>query len=89
MGFEWDEAKARSNVIKHGVTFEEAAQVFYDTLSRTSDDPAHSDDEDRFIMIGMSFRQRLLFVSYTENENQLRIISAREATKQERKLYEN
>ncbi len=90
MEFEWDEQKARNNARKHGVTFKEAEQVFYDTLSRTSDDPDHSDDEDRFIAIGMTFRQRLLYISFTEpTSDHIRVISARQATKQERKLYED
>jgi len=80
MKFAWSEAKAQSNAIKHSVTFEEATQVFYDTLSGTLDDPIHSDEEERFITIGMTFTNRLLFVSFIERDDTIRIISARQAT---------
>ena len=89
MDFAWDETKAAANATKHRVSFEEAAQVFRDPLSDTSDDPDHSDAEDRFIILGMTLANRLLFVSFTEQGDKIRIISAREATKQERKLYED
>jgi uncharacterized DUF497 family protein len=86
--FEWDPEKASKNRRKHGVTFEEAATVFADFLSATIPDPDHSDREDRFIIIGVSKKQRPLIVSFTERGNQIRIISARELTPTERKQYE-
>jgi uncharacterized DUF497 family protein len=88
MEFEWDSVKAESNETKHGVSFLESATVFGDVLSLTFPDPDHSDEEDRFITIGMSHRQRLLIVSHTNREERLRIISARETTRSERKQYE-
>ena len=84
----WDEAKARANLQKHGVSFEDAKTVFRDSLSDTSDDPDHSDAEDRFIILGMTTTNRLLFVSFTIRDNAIRLISARQATKRERKIYE-
>lgn len=87
MDFEWDPAKAESNLTKHGVSFEEAATVFSDFLSVTFDDPDHSFDENRFVTIGASEKGRLLFVSHTDREDVIRIISARESTRGERKMY--
>jgi len=87
--FEWDGEKARSNYNKHRVTFPEATTVFGDRLALTSDDPPHSDDEDRSIIIGQSERGRLLCVSFTERGDSIRIISAREAEPHERKAYES
>ena len=89
MKFAWSEAKAQSNAIKHGVTFEEATQVFYDTLSDTADDPDHSIEDERFVILGMTSAYRLLYISFTEKDDTIRIISARAATRRERKLYEN
>ncbi len=86
--FEWDPQKAAHNKQKHGVTFEEAATVFADPLSATFNDPDHSNDEERFVIIGVSQQQRLLMVSHTERENRIRIISSRELTAPERKQYE-
>lgn len=86
--FEWDSRKAQRNRQKHGVSFEEASTIFSDPLSVTIDDPMHSDDEDRFVMLGESNRRRLLVVSFTERETRIRIISARAATRRERKDYE-
>lgn len=87
--FEWDEQKAASNLSKHGVSFDEASTVFADSLAVIFDDDAHSDDELREIIIGHSILQRLLLVSFTERgEDLVRIISARKATKRERKDYE-
>ncbi len=86
--FEWDPAKAAANLEEHGVSFDEATTVFRDTLSITISDPDHSDSEDRFIDIGMSHRMQLLVVSYTERKDKIRIISARRATRAERKSYE-
>jgi uncharacterized DUF497 family protein len=88
MEFEWDPVKASRNQAKHGVEFSEAATVFGDVLSRTFADPDHSDDEDRFITIGLSDRGRVLIVSHTDRGERTRIISAREATRRERKAYE-
>jgi uncharacterized DUF497 family protein len=84
--FEWDEDKAQSNVKKHGVTFEEAAEAFFDPFYQGGD--ASVDDEQRNFIIGYSVSQRLLLVIYTERGGQTRIISARPATRSERKLYE-
>ena len=88
MQFEWDPAKASENLAKHGVSFEEAATVFRDTLSVTGADPDHSIDEERFIIFGMSTSGRLLVVAHTERGDIIRIISARLATSGERKIYE-
>lgn len=87
--FEWDEQKARSNEQKHGISFTEAQTVFYDEKARLMYDPEHSVDEDRFILLGMSNSLRLLVVIhlYQENDELVRIISARKATKQERQQY--
>jgi uncharacterized DUF497 family protein len=86
--FEWDPAKAELNLKEHRISFDEATTVFRDTLSITISDPDHSNAEDRFIDIGMSHRMQLLVVSYTERRDKIRIISARRATKAERKNYE-
>ena len=86
--FEWDPVKAELNLKEHGVSFDEATTIFRDTLSMTISDPDHSDYEDRFIDIGMSHRMHLLVVSYTERKDNIRIISARRATRAERKNYE-
>jgi len=88
LGFEWDEKKARQNRTKHGVDFEEASTVFGDPLSVTIPDPDHSEEEDRFVILGDSIRLRLIVVSFTERGNNIRIISARRATRRERKDYE-
>ncbi len=89
MELDWDEGKAETNFIKHGVSFLEAASVFNDDFSITFFDPEHSVDEERLIIIGQSRHGRLLFVSHTDQNNEVRIISAREATRRERKVYEN
>jgi uncharacterized DUF497 family protein len=86
--FEWDERKADQNRKKHGVSFEEASTVFGDPLSRTIPDPLHSEGEDRFVMLGESHGRRLLVVAFTERGPNIRIISARKATRRERKDYE-
>ncbi len=87
--FEWDENKATSNQAKHGVSFEEAKSVFADSLGRLIPDPDHSDDEKRFILMGLSSQLRLLIVCHCErNANSIRIISARKADGFERKKYE-
>lgn len=86
--FEWDRRKAASNFKKHGVTFEEAASAFGDPLSLTIYDPDHSEEEDRFILIGQSGRRRLVVVAHTDKSDTIRIISARPATRGERTYYE-
>ena len=86
--FEWDDNKARTNLAKHGVSFEEASTVFADPLSIAIPDPAHSQVEDRFIILGQSHRQRLLVVVHTERGDKIRLISARRASRNERKQYE-
>lgn len=86
--FEWDPAKARYNLREHGVPFAEAATVFADPLSLTIEDPIHSHDEQRFVDIGRSKRQRLIVVCYTQRGKLIRIISAREPTYGEQKQYE-
>ncbi|MBI5965161.1 MAG: BrnT family toxin [Chloroflexi bacterium] len=88
MDFEWDPRKAEINLRKHGVSFAEAGTVFGDHLAITVPDPDHSNNEDRYITIGWSDRRRLLMVSHTDRGNRIRIISARELTKVERKEYE-
>lgn len=86
--FEWDPRKAEINLRKHRVSFREAATVFADELSATFPDPDHSEAEERLLTIGMSDIGRLLIVAYTERENHLRLISARELTTTERGQYE-
>ena len=86
--FEWDSRKAEANLRKHGVSFEEAQTVFTDPLSITLPDPDHSEDEERFIDIGMSDNRRVLVVVYTERGQSIRLITARKATPAERKQYE-
>ena len=88
MVFEWDPKKARLNLRKHGVSFDEAATVFYDPLSATFDDPDHSDEEQRLITVGVSSQDRLLVLAHTERGNAVRIINARPATAHERKKHE-
>ena len=88
MRFEWDEDKAARNVAKHGVSFLEAATVFGDPLSNTFDDPDHSAEEHRFIIFGTSEQGRILVVAHTDDGETVRIISAREPTRGERKFYE-
>jgi uncharacterized protein len=88
MKFEWDPDKARSNLRKHRVSFEEAATALKDPMAATGRDPDHSVGEERFITFGVSERGRLLVVAHTEEDETLRIISARLASKGERKIYE-
>ena len=87
--FEWDEKKNIANQQKHQVSFEEAKSVFYDESARLIHDPDHSADEDRFIILGFSKKLRLLVVVhiYKENDELIRIISARKASKLEQKYY--
>ncbi len=88
MEFEWDRDKAAANFRKHDVSFEEASSVFGDALAITFNDPMHSVREHRFLVFGISQSGILLVVSFEERENQIRIISARRATRAERKIYE-
>ena len=87
--FDWDPRKARANQIKHGVSFDEAKTAFLDEYARIIPDPEHSDDEERFVLLGMSVGLRLLVVChcYREPGNLIRIISARRADKSERREY--
>ncbi|OGV68926.1 MAG: hypothetical protein A2283_16775 [Lentisphaerae bacterium RIFOXYA12_FULL_48_11] len=89
MRFAWDEAKAAENLRKHGVSFEEGSTVFADENARLKHDPDHSQEEDRFILLGFSAKLRLLIVchAYRENDKVIRIISARKAIPNERKQY--
>ena len=86
--FERDFKKAKINLEKHGISFEEASTAFKDPLSLTIDDPFHSSDEERFILIGMSYNNKMLVIVHTEIRDNIRIISARKATKEERNNYE-
>jgi len=88
MRFEWDREKARRNLRKRGISFDEAVAISYDPLSATFDDPDPSAGEQRPITVGLSSRGRLLVVSHTDRENAVRIISARPATVGERKRHE-
>jgi uncharacterized protein len=89
MEFAWDRRKARSNLVKHGISFEEAQTVFLDENARLIDDPDHSEEEERFVILGYSFRARCLIVShcYRESDTEIRLISARRATAQEEEVY--
>jgi uncharacterized protein len=91
MRFEWDNRKAESNEQKHGISFEEAETVFYDENARLMYDPEHSLEEERYIILGISDSLKLLIVChlYRENDELIRIISARKATKQEGQQYNN
>ena len=86
--FEWDSRKARSNLAKHGVGFQEASTIFGDPLSLTIPDPEHSLSEERYITVGRAFSGKLLVVVHTERGDNIRIISARRASRRERKFYE-
>lgn len=91
MEFEWDENKNQINKKKHGISFEDVESVFSDFSAIIFDDPDHSETEERFLIIGMSLRKGICIVShcYRNNENIIRIISARKATKNERMIYIN
>ena len=86
--FEWDPEKADSNIQKHGVSFDEASTVFGDPLSLLMPDPDHSADEERYVVLGVSAQQQLLVVAFAERPPNTRLISARRATRAERKRYE-
>ena len=87
--FAWDRRKARSNLAKHGVSFEKAQTVFQDESARLIDDPDHSENEDRFVLLGYSLQARCLIVShcYRQSDSVIRLISARRATAQEEGVY--
>ena len=89
MKFDWDPKKEHANIRKHGVSFQEATTVFGDSLAGTIADPDHSHGESRYITIGHSTNNRLIVVSHTEEGDNFRILSAREATAHERKTYES
>lgn len=90
MKFKWDDDKAKINLEKHRVSFEEAITVFYDPLAKITHDPDHSKNEERYILVGHSQKSQLLFVvhAYKDSSEIIRIISARKATKKERKDFE-
>ena len=87
--FAWDPRKARSNLVKHHISFEEAQTVFLDESARLIDDPDHSEEEERFVLQGYSFQARCLIVNhcYRESDSVIRLISARRATAQEEEVY--
>ena len=86
--FEWDPEKADANLQKHGVSFDEASTVFGDPLSLQMPDPDHSADEERYLVLGMSAQHKLLVVAFAERPSNTRLISARRATRAQRKRYE-
>lgn len=90
MQFEWDESKNRLNQRKHGVSFEEAQTVFFDPLAKVADDPDHSSNESRLILVGHSSRRRCLLVVHClkESETIVRLISARKLTRSEQRSFE-
>ena len=88
MEFEWDESKAKKNLKKHGISFHEAGTVFGDPMAITFLDPDHSEKEHRFLSLGISQSNRLIVVAHTDRSGKVRIISARQMTKHERRIYE-
>ena len=88
LAFEWDPRKAALNLAKHKVSFDEAVTAFGDPLGQIIDDPRHSADEERFVLLGRSDRRRLLVVMFTEHGEAIRLISARRATPRERRRHE-
>ena len=86
--FEWDGRKANDNLARHGVSFGEVLTVFGDPLGRITDDPRHSEAEERFVLLGQSAQRRMLVVMFTERGDAIRLISARRATRRERRRYE-
>ena len=86
--FAWDPRKARANERRHGVAFVEAITAFHDPLSITIDDPLHSLDEERFLLIGLSTENRLIVIAHRDDGEEIRIISARRASRRERRTYE-
>lgn len=88
MNFEWDTTKAAENLSKHGVSFDEATEVFGDELSSAVPDPDHSVVEERFVIFGQTLEERYLVVAFTERDGRIRLISARPMTRRERAAYE-
>jgi uncharacterized DUF497 family protein len=88
LAFEWDKQKAKINQRKHNISFEEASTVFDDPLAVNFDDPDHSTEENRYLIIGLSAQGKLLFISYTDRNHKIRLISARLVTPKERRSYE-
>ncbi len=88
MRFEWDPAKAAANLLKHGVSFDEASTVFGDSLSVSGRDLEHSEGETRYVTIGLSSEGRILVVCHTDRRNVIRLFSARAAIRKEKKIYE-
>jgi uncharacterized DUF497 family protein len=86
--FEWDARKAATNLAKHGVSFEEATTVFADPLAALMSDPDHSIEEERYLLLGLSSQRNLLVVAFAERPPRTRLISVRQATRQERRQYE-
>ena len=86
--FEWDFRKARTNLLKHGVSFEEAATIFADRLSLTIPDPEHSEEEERFVTMGKTYSGKVVVVVHTDRGDNIRLIGARPASRRERKSYE-
>jgi uncharacterized DUF497 family protein len=89
MMFSWDPVKAQQNLVKHGISFDEASTIFGDPLAGTIPDPDHSVGEARYLTMGYSVSGRLMVVAHTEDDDIVRIISARDATTQERRRYES
>ena len=89
MDFEWDPEKAALNIVRHSISFDEATTAFGDPLSVTISDPGHSVGEHRFVLFGLSDQGRLLAISHVDRDGTTRIISARVATRHERKQYES
>lgn len=89
LNFEWHTEKALKNIKRHNITFEEASTAFSDPLSLTINDPLHSDDEQRLVLMGKSYKNRLLVVIHTERGDNIRIISARKTTRKEKEYYES
>ena len=86
--FDWDKEKAKNNLRRHKISFQEAATIFYDPFVATRSDPDHSQEEERYISIGVSVKNQLLVVTHTERGRRTRIISGRHATARERRTYE-
>jgi len=86
--FEWDPAKAEANLRKHGISFEDAATAFFDALSLTVPDPLHSEGEARLVLLGLTRTNRLVVVAHVDRGARIRLISARPATRKERRQYE-
>ncbi len=86
--FEWDPNKAKENLETHGISCDEASTAFQDTLSLAIYDPLHSEEEDRFVLIGSSHRNRLLVIVHMDRGDKIRLISARKASQKEREQYE-